>query len=81
MGGAEGPGNATPGAEYNFWWDPEAAYVVMQAVRQAVRPALVAGLMRCSSLITLAHQHMRWDGAPFGTALLAWGAASCFPSG
>lgn len=31
MGGAEGPGNVTPSAEFNFWFDPEAAAAVMNA--------------------------------------------------
>ncbi|GAB4820073.1 hypothetical protein N2152v2_007119 [Parachlorella kessleri] len=30
MGGADGPGNATADVEYNFYWDPEAAYVLIQ---------------------------------------------------
>ena len=32
MGGADGPGNATDDVEYNFYWDPEAAYVLVQKV-------------------------------------------------
>lgn len=31
MGGAEGPGNVTPSADFNFWFDPEAADIVMRA--------------------------------------------------
>lgn len=32
MGGAEEQGNATLTAEYNFWWDPEAAHIVIHMV-------------------------------------------------
>jgi inosine-uridine nucleoside N-ribohydrolase len=31
MGGSRGPGNATATADFNFWADPEAAHVVLQA--------------------------------------------------
>lgn len=33
MGGAEGRGNATDAAEFNFYWDAEAAHVVLKTVR------------------------------------------------
>ena len=47
MGGnLHSPGNATPSAEFNFWFDPEAARIVL---RSRIRQKIMFGLDICNT--------------------------------